>query len=99
MISSLPQGIRWDTPLVCCIPRPQPTWWAAKQREGLSIRALSPEEVEEKLERHSWDAEEDEKWWTVEYSKKYKSMTMAFMRTVMSGGEQYVQDLSYVDGK
>lgn len=68
------------------LTRPQPSWWAAKQREGLSVRAYSEEEVEDKLERQGWKYVE-EKWWTVEYSKRYKSVTMSFMQAVMSGGE------------
>uniref|UniRef100_P9WEI3 Probable transcription factor claV n=1 Tax=Ampulloclitocybe clavipes TaxID=56467 RepID=CLAV_AMPCV len=67
------------------LTHPQPSWWAAKQREGLSIRVLTESETEAKMERQKWDTNEEEKWWTVEYSKKYKSMTMAFMQTVMSG--------------
>jgi hypothetical protein len=68
------------------LTRPQPSWWAAKQREGLSIRAYNPEDVEEMLLRQGWEHVE-EKWWTVEYSKKYKGVTMSFMQAVMSGGE------------
>jgi hypothetical protein len=55
--------------------------------EGLSISPLTQEEITEKFNRHSWDPIEDEKWWRVEYSKKYKSATMSFMRTVASGGK------------
>ncbi len=68
------------------LTRPQSTWWSASQREGLSIRTLTSSEVEEKHQTHGWEIT-DEKWWTVEYSRKYKSMTRAFMRTVMSGGK------------
>lgn len=67
------------------LTRPQPTWWPAKGREGLSLRALTDEETEEKLKRHNWTPMQ-EKWWTVEYSKKYTSITKAFMGTVLSGG-------------
>ena len=69
------------------LTRPQPSWWAAKQREGLSIRAYTEDEVEGKLQRQGWKKHMDEKWWTVEYSKKYKGVTMSFMQAVMSGGE------------
>jgi hypothetical protein len=57
-------------------------------REGLSLRALSDEELNDKLAHHaSWDPAWDEKWWTVEFTKKqYKSVTLAFMKTVYSGG-------------
>ncbi|KAF9448395.1 DUF654-domain-containing protein [Macrolepiota fuliginosa MF-IS2] len=74
------------------LTRPRANWWSASQREGLSIRTLTNDEVKEKLYRRDWDAA-DEKWWTVEYSKKYKSMTRAFMRTVMSGDPQGFYDL------
>ncbi|PFH47324.1 hypothetical protein AMATHDRAFT_67935 [Amanita thiersii Skay4041] len=70
------------------LTKPKPTWWAARQREGLSIRAYTDEEMRAKADRHHWDMVSDEKWWSVEYSKKYKSMTKAFIRTVMSGDPQ-----------
>ena len=69
------------------LTRPQPTWWAATGREGLSLRSLTDEEVGTKFKAHGWNPMQ-EKWWTVEYSKKYKSMTKAFMDTVLSGGER-----------
>ena len=72
------------------LTKPKPTWWAARQREGLSVRVYTDEEVVEKLDRHGWNPAGEEKWWTVEYSKKYKSMTKAFMSTVMSGGKSRV---------
>ncbi|KAF8622426.1 hypothetical protein AX15_007010 [Amanita polypyramis BW_CC] len=75
------------------LTKPKPTWWAAKQREGLSARTCTEEEVKEIMQRHGWDAVGEEKWWTVEYSKKYKSMTKAFMGTVMSGDPQGFWDL------
>lgn len=68
------------------LTKPKSTWWAAGQREGLSARAYTEGEANEMLHRHEWDAVGEEKWWTVEYSKKYKSMTKAFMSTVMGGG-------------
>ncbi|KAF9037062.1 transcriptional repressor TCF25-domain-containing protein [Panaeolus papilionaceus] len=74
------------------LTRPQATWWAAKGREGLSLRALTDEEVDEKLDSHAWQPLQ-EKWWTVEYSKRYKSMTKAFMGTVYSGDPQGFWDL------
>lgn len=70
------------------LTRPQPSWWSATQREGLSIRPLTDEEVKLKLNRRYWTPV-DEKWWTVEYSKKYKSVTRAFMQIVQSGGEVF----------
>ena len=68
------------------LTQPKPTWWAAKGREGLSIRPLSEGEVDTKLKRHGWQSIPEEKWWTVEYSKRYKSLTKVFMSTVYSGG-------------
>ncbi|KAL0948961.1 hypothetical protein HGRIS_009064 [Hohenbuehelia grisea] len=74
------------------LTQPKPTWWAAKLREGLSTRPLSDAEYDEREKRHSAACGRTkrelclgEKIWTVEYSKKYKSMTMAFMGTVLSG--------------
>lgn len=62
-------------------------------REGLTLRPSSQEEVKEKERRCGWGGGEagmrveGEKWWSVEYSKRYKGVTLSFMRTVMSGGE------------
>lgn len=68
------------------LTRPPAVWFQTAPREGLSLRALSNEELDGKLARHSWDLTNEEKWWTVEYSKKYKSVTLAFMTIVYSGG-------------
>ncbi|KAF9457388.1 transcriptional repressor TCF25-domain-containing protein [Collybia nuda] len=62
------------------LTRPQSTWWPASQREGLSIRPLTDGELESRNQGRS-----DEKWWTVEFSKRYKSATKAFIRSVMAG--------------
>ncbi|KAF9777698.1 transcriptional repressor TCF25-domain-containing protein, partial [Thelephora terrestris] len=63
---------------------PKPNWWPPQLREGLSIRQLTPNEHEDKLFRHGWSGRQ-EVWWTVEYGKKYRAITMAFMQIVMSG--------------
>lgn len=68
------------------LTRPKSTWWPAQLREGLSIRQLTSEENTEKSFRQSWSNFINESWWTVEYSKKYRGITLAFMQTVMSGG-------------
>lgn len=67
------------------LTRPQPNWWPAKLREGLTLRPLSDEETAEKASLAPWSNNE-EKYWTAEYSKKYKGATSSFMRTVFSGG-------------
>ncbi|KIY48569.1 DUF654-domain-containing protein [Fistulina hepatica ATCC 64428] len=68
-----------------CLTRPQDTWWPSQLREGLSIRQLSPEERTTADTRHGWTgALPGEKWWTVEYSQRYKSVTKGFMQIVMS---------------
>ncbi|TBU29131.1 transcriptional repressor TCF25-domain-containing protein [Dichomitus squalens] len=67
------------------LARPKPSWWPAQLREGLSVRQLSDEEVEEGLRRHLRQPLHGEKIWTVEYSKKYRAVTFDFMRTVLSG--------------
>ena len=66
----------------------QPNWWPSKLREGLTISPLTEQELAEKLTRQKWDPVNEEKWWKVEYSKKYRSATMSFMKTVAAGGEQ-----------
>ena len=70
------------------LTNPKPNWWPAQLREGLSIRQLTPDEREDKLFRYGWSDRPEEAWWTVEYGKKYRAITMAFMQTVMSGGKQ-----------
>ncbi|KAJ8462854.1 hypothetical protein ONZ51_g10636 [Trametes cubensis] len=67
------------------LTRPKPTWWPAQLREGLSVRPLTAEELDAGLRRHGWQPLHGEKLWTVEYSKKYRAVTLQFMRTVMSG--------------
>lgn len=68
------------------LTRPQPSWWSASQREGLSIRTLMAEELQLQRSQHTRGAA-DEKWWTVEYSQRYKSATKSFIQAVMSGRE------------
>ena len=71
------------------LTRPQPTWWNTNQREGLSLRGVTETEVREKESRSRWDVGGggvEERWWTVEYSKRYKSATKTFMQAVMAGG-------------
>lgn len=87
--SSAPSSRRRAATQRSNLTRPQSTWWSASQREGLSIRTLSTEEWELKQARHRWPRPDDshEKWWTVDYSQRYKSMTKSFIRAVMSGRE------------
>ncbi|KAG2153469.1 transcriptional repressor TCF25-domain-containing protein [Suillus bovinus] len=66
------------------LTRPHPSWSMIKQREGLSSRPLTDEEVQQKIPDRNSPAAGD-KWWTVEYSKRYKGVTKTFMQAVMSG--------------
>ncbi|KAF8505409.1 DUF654-domain-containing protein [Russula emetica] len=66
------------------LTHPQPNWWPAKLREGLTLRPLTDDEAAEKASLAPWSNNE-EKYWTAEYSKKYKAATSSFMRTVLSG--------------
>ena len=70
------------------LTNPKPNWWPAQLREGLSIRQLTPDEREDKLFRYGWSERSEEVWWTVDYGKKYRAITMAFIQIVMSGGKQ-----------
>ena len=70
------------------LTNPKPNWWPAQLREGLSVRQFTPDEREDKLFRYGWSDRPEEVWWTVEYGKKYRAITMAFMQTVMSGGKR-----------
>ena len=65
------------------LTRPQPSWGMIKQREGLSARPLTVEETTRKVNQGPAGPG---KWWTVEYSKRYKGFTMTFMEAVMTGG-------------
>ncbi|EIN04337.1 DUF654-domain-containing protein [Punctularia strigosozonata HHB-11173 SS5] len=68
------------------LTKPKSTWWPPSTREGLSIRGLTESELSELTGRHGvTGTPQDEHWWTVEYSKKYKGVTLAFMQSVMSG--------------
>jgi len=67
------------------LTHPQPTWWPAKLREGLTLRPLTDDEAAAKASLAPWGNTE-EKYWTAEYSKKYKGATFSFIQTVLSGG-------------
>ncbi|KAJ7580702.1 transcriptional repressor TCF25-domain-containing protein, partial [Mycena floridula] len=68
------------------LTRPKASWMHVSQREGLSIRALTEDELAEQSQSHGWEQVlREEHWWTVEYSRKYKSVTKSFMRIVQSG--------------
>ena len=67
------------------LTHPQPNWWPAKLREGLTLRPLTDDETAEKASLSPWSNNE-EKYWTAEYSKKYNGATFSFMGTVLSGG-------------
>ncbi|OCH87673.1 DUF654-domain-containing protein [Obba rivulosa] len=78
------------------LTNPQPTWFPAQMREGLSVRQYTEEEVGQMRTRHGWDPLLGEKIWTVEYSKKYRGVTLAFMQTVMSGDPEGFNQLQRV---
>ncbi|KAK0231553.1 transcriptional repressor TCF25-domain-containing protein [Armillaria fumosa] len=80
---------RQPTALRSHLTRPQPTWAQARTREGLSIRPLTDNE----LKHQGAGSVLGEKWWTVEYSKKYKSMTKVFIQTVQAGDPQGLFDM------
>jgi len=70
------------------LTRPRSDWWPAKLREGLTLRPLTDSEAAAKASLAPWDHNE-ERYWTVEYSKRYKGATFEFMQTVLSGGELF----------
>lgn len=70
------------------LTRPRSNWWEAKLREGLTLRPLTDDEAAAKASLSPWD-NNDEKYWTVEYSKRYKHATHEFMQTVLSGGVRF----------
>ncbi|KAI0337326.1 DUF654-domain-containing protein [Trametopsis cervina] len=67
------------------LTRPQGTWWPASHRQGLSSRSLTEEEMKAYHSRHGQQDVAGERFWTVEYSKKYRGVTKAFYQMVMSG--------------
>jgi hypothetical protein len=72
------------------LTRPRSDWWPAKLREGLTLRPLTDDEMTAKPSLAPWDDNDnEERFWTVEYSKRYKGATLAFMQTVLSGGELF----------
>lgn len=76
------------------LTRPRSNWWPAKLRDGLTLRLLTTDEVAAKDAVASWNNNE-ERYWTIEYSKRYKGATLTFMQTVLSGGMMFsVPDLS-----
>lgn len=70
------------------LTRPRSDWWPAKLREGLTLRPLTDSEAAARASLAPWD-HSGEKYWTVEYSKRYKGATQEFMQTVLSGGELF----------
>ncbi|VDC02206.1 unnamed protein product [Peniophora sp. CBMAI 1063] len=64
------------------LTRPRATWWPGRMREGLSMSELSDEECEGKS---GWSEDGEERWWSVEYSKRYKGITRTFMSLVKIG--------------
>ncbi|KAH7916643.1 transcriptional repressor TCF25-domain-containing protein [Hygrophoropsis aurantiaca] len=82
------RGVAGAGPQRSQLTRPQPSWAMMKQREGLSSRQLTEEELQKMLHAmpgvpHSQLL--SEKWWTVEYSKRYRGATKTFMQAVGSG--------------
>jgi hypothetical protein len=79
------------------LTRPRSNWWPATLREGLTLRPLTNNEVAAKALLVPWD-DTEEKYWTVEYSKKYKGATLEFMQTVLSGGAlfQFLSRMIYL---
>ncbi|TCD69203.1 hypothetical protein EIP91_008499 [Steccherinum ochraceum] len=69
------------------LTNPQSSWWPADLRQGLSLRQLTDEELAQKRSRHGYEEADvqGEKYWTVEYGKKYKGVTKSFIHMVMSG--------------
>lgn len=79
------------------LTKPQPTWWNAAQREGLTVTSLTDEEVSAKEKRSGLIlTDKKDRWWTVQYSDRYRSVTKAFVSAVMIGGGYMRLDLSRI---
>ncbi|KAF8582034.1 DUF654-domain-containing protein [Ramaria rubella] len=75
------------------LARPQPAWPPAQYRAGLSMRALTPEEVQEK--ETGVGPDHRERWWTIEASPRYKGTTYEYLQCVMGGDPQLFYSLMY----
>lgn len=64
------------------LTRPDRSWSLTKPREGLSLRPLTEAETAGKTRR---GPAYSGKWWTVEYTRRYKGATRDFIRAVRSG--------------
>ncbi|KAF8486516.1 transcriptional repressor TCF25-domain-containing protein [Gautieria morchelliformis] len=73
--------------------RPQPTWPPAHYRAGLSMRALTSQEVDQKGTGVGPDNRE--RWWTFEASPRYKGTTYEYLQCVMGGDPQLFYNLMH----
>lgn len=64
------------------LTRPGPMWAHMKQPEGLSLHPLT---ADEGMRKEGKGPAASGKWWTVEYTKRYKSATRDFIHAVRSG--------------
>ncbi|KIY63859.1 DUF654-domain-containing protein, partial [Cylindrobasidium torrendii FP15055 ss-10] len=76
------------------LAHPKPTWAPAGMREGLTVRPLTQDETNDKCARRSVELLRGERWWTLEYSKRYKGMTKIFIGTVQAGDPQGLFDMA-----
>lgn len=75
------------------LTRPRATWWPGRMRDGLNMAQLDLEESEGKS---GWSEDGEERWWSVEYSRRYKGITRTFMSLVKIGGACDVLSRVYV---
>ncbi|KAI6044588.1 transcriptional repressor TCF25-domain-containing protein [Pisolithus marmoratus] len=71
-----------STTLRSQLTRPDRSWSLVKPREGLSLRPLTEAETAGKARGGPACSG---KWWTVEYTRRYKGATRDFIRAVRSG--------------
>lgn len=64
------------------LTRPHQSWSLVKPREGLSLRPLTEAETSGKARRGPACSG---KWWTVEYTRRYKGATRDFIHAVKGG--------------
>jgi hypothetical protein len=64
------------------------TWPLTGGSHGLSMRELSPEETEERRNRHGVkESKAAERWYTFEHDAGYRQVQMQFLGAVRSHGE------------
>ncbi|KZT51827.1 DUF654-domain-containing protein [Calocera cornea HHB12733] len=69
------------------LTKPGPNWPPQNVRQGIEMRELTAEEVEDLIRRRQWgkgDTSVGGRWWTAVHSRAYKSVQQQFLQAVQS---------------